>query len=109
MYTVYWTETTSSNTIPKTEVRTSNAQSFTSSQLMDALQFCEDLRVKRSNGAPISMITLASEDANHVGPLGVASIVDGKTPDGHDYTWSKAGRAGKMRPRDYIKETYQVE
>ncbi|OYX96529.1 MAG: hypothetical protein B7Y74_00955, partial [Novosphingobium sp. 35-62-5] len=25
---------------------------------------------------------------------GVDAVTDGKTPDGHDYDWSKAGRAG---------------
>ena len=32
-----------------------------------------------------------------VGPIGVSAVEDGKTPDGHDYEWSKAGRAGKSR------------
>jgi hypothetical protein len=55
------------------------------------------------------MITMASEDMNNVGQLGVASIIDGKTPDGHDYEWSKAGRAGKMRPKDYVKTANAAE
>ena len=32
-----------------------------------------------------------------VGPVGVSAVEDGKTPDGVDYQWSKAGRAGPSR------------
>jgi hypothetical protein len=32
-----------------------------------------------------------------VGPVGVSAVEDGKTPDGVDYQWSKAGRAGASR------------
>lgn len=52
-------------------------------------------------------VTMASEDPNSVGKLGVDSVVDGKTPDGEVYDWSKAGRAGKMRPSDFTKEHIQ--
>jgi hypothetical protein len=37
-----------------------------------------------------------------VGKPGVDAVVDGKTPDGHDYEWSKAGRAGKPRRHDTV-------
>lgn len=45
-------------------------------------------------------VTISTENPDNVGKPGVDSLVDGKTPDGHDYEWSKAGRAGKMRKRD---------
>ena len=32
-----------------------------------------------------------------VGLVGVSAVEDGKTPDGFDYQWSKAGRAGASR------------
>ena len=54
-----------------------------------ALKISEDLRRLRREGADITHITMASEDTNMVGQQGVDSIVDGKTPDGVDYTWKK--------------------
>ena len=48
-------------------------------------------------------VTISTELAGNVGKPGVDTLVDGKTPDGHDYEWSKAHRAGKMRARDADK------
>ena len=48
-------------------------------------------------------VCMSNEPANMVGKPGVDSIKDGKTPDGHDYDWSKADRAGKMRAKDANK------
>jgi hypothetical protein len=45
---------------------------------------------------------MASENAQSVGRPGVDAVVNGKTPDGHDYDWSKADRAGKPRARDRL-------
>jgi len=42
-------------------------------------------------------VTMSAENPNQVGQMGVTAIVDGKTPDGEDYTWSKAHRAGATR------------
>lgn len=53
-------------------------------ELMDALSFCQHLR----NGGG-RHVTLSSENPNSIGKPGVDSIQDGKTPDGHDYTWKK--------------------
>lgn len=36
-----------------------------------------------------TFVTMVSENPNSVGKPGVDSVVDGKTPDGHDYTWMK--------------------
>lgn len=60
------------------------ARSFKAEELLAALKFCEDLR-----GAGISHVSLSSENPNSVGKPGVDSIVDGKTPDGQEYTWMK--------------------
>lgn len=53
-------------------------------ELTDALSFCQRLR----NGGA-RHVTLSSENPNSIGKPGVDSIQDGKTPDGHDYTWKK--------------------
>jgi hypothetical protein len=45
---------------------------------------------------------MVAEDPNQVGKSGVDAVVDGRTPDGHAYDWSKAGRAGKPRKSDKI-------
>lgn len=42
-------------------------------------------------------VTMCSENPDQVGKPGVDSVEDGKTPDGEDYTWSKAHRAGGTR------------
>ena len=47
-------------------------------------------------------VTMASENPEHVGKPGVDTVADGKTPDGHDYDWSKAGRAGRPRAGDRL-------
>jgi hypothetical protein len=44
-------------------------------------------------------VSLSTDFSHHVGKPGVAAVEDGKTPDGHAYEWSKAGRAGKTRKR----------
>lgn len=70
--------------------------------LNDALKLSECLRK-----IGCTFVTMVSEDPNQVGKAGVDSVVDGKTPDGEVYDWSKAGRAGKMRASDFTKEHIQ--
>ena len=36
-----------------------------------------------------TFVTMVSENPNSVGKPGVDAVVDGKTPDGEDYTWMK--------------------
>lgn len=72
---------------------------FEKHELAFALKLTEQLRGDPRN----SYIVLASQDVNSVGKQGVDSVVDGKTPDGVDYDWSKADRAGKMRKSDLVK------
>jgi hypothetical protein len=60
----------------------------------------EVVKVKRNAG--YSFVTMVAEDPRQVGKPGVDAVVDGKTPDGHAYEWSKAGRAGKPRKHDKI-------
>ncbi|WP_407305426.1 hypothetical protein [Acinetobacter sp.] len=65
---------------------------FKDTQLTEALVECQNLR---NNG--YTHVTISSQFDDHVGKPGVDSVQDGKTPDGHDYQWSKAHRAGASR------------
>jgi hypothetical protein len=58
--------------------------------------------VKARRDAGHAFVTMVAEDPQHVGRPGVDAVVDGKTPDGQDYEWSKTGRAGKPRKHDKI-------
>ncbi len=60
--------------------------------LNEALQYTEGFRK-----LGMTFVTMVSEDPDHVGKPGVDSVVDGKTPDGVDYTWNKASRIGQMK------------
>ena len=55
--------------------------------------------VKARRDAGYSFVTMVAEDPQQVGKPGVDAVENGKTPDGHAYEWSKAGRAGKSRKR----------
>ena len=50
-----------------------------------ALKKVESLRKSSANSA----ICIASENPNQIGKMGVDAVVDGKTPDGMEYTWMK--------------------
>ena len=67
---------------------------WTCPQLMPASQDFEQLnealahtKYLRETGR--TFVTMVSEDPNSVGKPGVDSVVDGKLPDGEDYTWMK--------------------
>ena len=66
-----------------------------------ALAWMADLR-KRATTDQLSAITMCSEMTAHVGKVGVDSVVDGKTPDGHVYDWNKDSRIGKMKRSERI-------
>lgn len=85
MFKIYWTEAGS------------QACSQDETQLTRALEIVNE---KRTAGH--TFVTMVAEDPQHVGKPGVDAVVDGKTPDGHDYEWSKAGRAGKPRRADTV-------
>ena len=63
--------------------------------LVEALRITKEMR-----DAGWTFVTMVSENPEQVGKPGVDSVVNGKTPDGHDYDWSKADRAGKPRASD---------
>ena len=66
---------------------------FSDREMSEALKECQVLRADTHN----AHVVMSSELRDMVGPVGVSAVEDGKTPDGHDYEWSKAGRAGKSR------------
>jgi hypothetical protein len=85
MFKIYWTD------------ENHQAQGQEVTELVQALQITKDKR-----DAGYSFVTMVSENPQHIGKQGVDTIVDGKTPDGHTYDWSKAERAGKPRKNDRI-------
>ena len=85
MFKIYWTD------------ENNQALGQEAAALVQALQITKD---KREAG--YSFVTMASENTQHVGKQGVDAVVDGKTPDGQAYDWSKAGRAGSPRRNDRV-------
>lgn len=71
----------------------SQCQAFSDAQMGEALALCQLLRKDPNN----AHVVISSELRDMVGRIGVAAVEDGKTPDGFDYEWSKAGRAGASR------------
>lgn len=88
MFKIYWT-TANHDACSQDEERLTNALEL----------------VKEKRSAGYSFVTMVAEDPNQVGKPGVDAVVDGKTPDGQDYEWSKAGRAGKPRKHDKLVTT----
>jgi hypothetical protein len=85
MFKIYWTD--------------ANAQACSQDEAM-LTQALDIVKARRDAGH--SFVTMVAEDPSHVGKPGVDAVVDGKTPDGQDYDWSKAGRAGKPRKHDKV-------
>jgi hypothetical protein len=83
MYKIYWTD------------GDNQACSHDEAVLTQALEY-----VKARRDAGHSFVTMVAEDPHQVGKPGVDAVVGGKTPDGQDYEWSKAGRAGKPRKNE---------
>jgi hypothetical protein len=85
MFKIYWTASDN------------QACSQDEEQLTLALEI-----VKQKREAGHGFVTMVAEDPRHVGKPGVDAVVDGKTPDGQNYNWSKTGRAGKPRRHDKV-------
>lgn len=77
----------------QTPVWLPQCQAFTDAQMGEALALCQQLRKDERH----AHVVISSELRDMVGPVGVSAVEGGKTPDGHDYQWSKAGRAGASR------------
>lgn len=73
---------------------------FKDSELSMALAHCDSLRKRKGQ---VSHVVISSEMSGVVGLPGVSSVIDGKTPDGHPYDWSKSGRAGRFKASDVVK------
>lgn len=71
------------------------SQAFSDKEMSAALALCQTLRADPCN----AHVCISSELREMVGIMGVAAVEDGRTPDGHAYEWSKAGRAGAARRR----------
>jgi len=61
------------------------SEAFGDDELSEALKQCEELRRYDCN----SHVCISSEMSSSVGKAGVTAVVDGKLPDGSDYTWMK--------------------
>ena len=62
-----------------------NCEYFDDYQMSEALAFMNAIRQDKQN----EFVTFASQNTNSIGSPGVDSVVDGKLPDGSDYTWMK--------------------
>lgn len=78
MYMVYWT------TIGSGEV-TPHARQFDSNDMLGAMKFMEELRIRQRAGEALGFVALASENPHSVGKAGVAET-------GADYNWKKRRR-----------------
>lgn len=85
MFKIYWTD-------ENQQVHGQEAEA-----IVEALQITKEKR-----DAGYTFVTMASENPQHAGKQGVDTVADGKTPDGQDYDWSKAGRAGRPRKNDRV-------
>nr|WP_315847582.1 hypothetical protein [uncultured Rhodoferax sp.] len=85
MFKIYWTD------------ETGHAHGLEAEAIVQALQI-----TKQKRDAGYAFVTMVSENPQNAGKPGVDTVADGKTPDGQDYDWSKAGRAGRPRKTDRI-------
>lgn len=67
-----------------TDPEDNQAYSWDEATLNGALTISEQMR-KRG----MSYVSMVSENPNVVGKPGVDAVVNGRTPDGHEYTWMK--------------------
>lgn len=79
MYKVYYT----------TQFGDNGSFEYESDQMVVALNKMQELR---STGH--RFVTMASENNDQVGKVGVNAVKDGKLPDGNDYDWTKRDRVG---------------
>lgn len=70
-----------------------HCEQFDSGKMTEALAFTNDLRKRGMRHVDIS-----SEMEDCVSKPGVDAVVDGKTPDGVDYEWTKKHRGSGPLP-----------
>lgn len=78
MYMVYWTEVGDAT-------NSAHGRAFESEDMLAAMTFMEQLRVRQRSGEAVCFITMSSENPNSVGPSGVSG------PPA-DYNWKKRRR-----------------
>lgn len=91
MYMIYWVEKSGNSVIPKSKL-------FQTSQFNESLKFTNDLRKRQETERDVAFVTMTSEHPDSVGKLGVDAVEDGRTPDGHEYEWTKKHRGGPPLP-----------
>jgi len=84
---VFWIETYETDSLAPGLVTESYFKEFGETELSQALAFAEK---QRKDGR--KHVIISTELSASVGKPGVNAVVDGKTPDGHDYEWSKKHR-----------------
>jgi hypothetical protein len=78
MYMVYWT-------VVDGEIFTPHEQAYDTSEMLEAMQFIEQLRTRQRAGEALRFITMASEHPDSVGHAGVDVT-------GPGYNWKKRRR-----------------
>lgn len=87
---VYWLEEELDGNLEPAMVP--RVKMFNEDELLTVLKFAETLR---DTGA--LHVSISTQLSDNVGKPGVNSVQDGKTPDGHDYEWSKQHRGAAPR------------
>lgn len=77
------------------EVPFPHVRMFADTELSEALRFAEACRK-----SGFTHVSICTELANSVGKPGVSSVENGKTPDGHDYEWTKKQRGARPASKD---------
>lgn len=75
MFMVYWTEVENDRSI-------AHGQSFDSGDMVLAMKFMEELRMRQRAGEEVCFVTMSSENPDSVGQAGVADPSPG-------YNWKK--------------------
>jgi len=71
-------------------------QHYEDTNLGEALKLTETLRSHPQN----RHVCISSELGDMIGKAGVSAVENGKTPDGHDYEWSKQHRGAGPRKEE---------
>ncbi len=86
---VFWIDECETDSLAPSIYWESRFKVFDDSALGEALAFAEKTRKCGHRH-----VTISTELSGCVGKSGVSSVQDGKTPDGHEYEWSKQHRGG---------------
>lgn len=93
MYMVFWVEI-------KDQQMATKSRLFPTSEFNKVLNFMGALRKRQRDDQTVAFVSMSSEHPDCIGSPGVDSVEDGKTPDGHDYEWTKQHRGGPPLPKE---------